>query len=161
MSIWSVIMGMLPNPWRIDKTWTLPAGNTNVQTMRVHRTVKTADGIFGKFDCDYSDFTCVTVENLAKAILPGRYRVVFDMSPRLGYLTPHIMDSVWDVAAGGDAGLRIHKANEPVQLEGCIAPGQTVDGNAVDYSAKAFDELMLLTDKSKETWIEITEEYSA
>lgn len=164
MSIWSALMGTFGNRWTFNKTWVLPAGNTNVQTMRVHRNKKTKDGAFGKFDCDYSDFTCVTVENLFDLILPGRYRVTFDESPRLGYVTPHLAVPDRDAAARArgqdEAGIRLHKFNEPEQGEGCIGVGQIIDGDAVDWSKKAFDELMLLTDKNKETWIEVTEEYS-
>lgn len=159
MSIWSAIMGTLFGKG-VSVTETLPAFNTNVQNITVTRSAKTADGILGKLTADYTDFTCVTLENLQKAVGPGRYRVTFDMSPRLGYVTPHLAVPDRDAAAGGDAGIRVHKANFPSQLEGCIAPGQTTDGDAVDNSGKAFDELMLLTDKAKETWLTISEKYS-
>lgn len=160
MSILSALKDIF-NGREITVTETLPAFNTNVQTMYVRRLNKTTDGIFGVFTCDYCTFKSVTVENLLKAIAPGRYRVSFDNSPRLGYITPHLAVLDRDRAAGGDAGIRIHKANEPTQLEGCIAPGTVVDGDAVDWSEKAFNELMLLTDQAKETWIEVSEAYSA
>ncbi|WP_207105001.1 DUF5675 family protein, partial [Staphylococcus saprophyticus] len=80
------------------------------------------------------------------------YRVTFDRSPRLGYVTPHLAVLDRDEAARArgedEAGIRMHKANTWLELRGCIAHGQVVDGDAVDFSGKAFDELMLLTDQA-------------
>lgn len=162
MWIWNVLINLIKQKGgTVAVSETLPTFYDNVQNMMLVRTKKTADGIFGHWSGDYTSYTCVTVENLQKEVAPGRYQVTFDMSPRLQYVTPHLAVPDRDLAAGGDAGIRIHKANEPVQLEGCIAPGRVLDGDAVDYSDAAFQELMLLTDKNKETWITITEAYGA
>lgn len=146
--------------WSAGKSWTLPAFNTNVQNITVTRQRRTVDGLIGNLSCDYTTFKCATLENLADAVRPGRYKVIFDMSPRLKYVTPHLLVPDRDTAAGGDAGIRVHKANYPGQLEGCIALGTAADGDAVDNSKAAFDEFMLLTDKAKETWLEIRENFS-
>lgn len=83
---------------------------------------------------------CIT--NLKDRILDGIYSAIIDLSPRLNYRTPHIRVPLRDEAAGGDAGLRIHKANLPSQSLGCIFPGKNLDGDAVDDSKDAFDTLM-------------------
>lgn len=108
---------------------------------------QTTDGLFGKLSVvDASgvvqhSFACVT--NLKLRILDGVYIAKVDLSPRLQYLCPHIAVPLRDQKAGGDAGLRIHKANEPSQSLGCIFPGEQVDGDAVDSSKDAFNSMML------------------
>jgi hypothetical protein len=112
----------------------------------INWTSKTEDGLFGQMtlnlngDLVYNE-PCVT--NLLHRIADGSYIAVVDLSPRLQYLCPHIQVPLRDVAAGGgDAGLRIHKANTPAQSLGCVFPGETVDGDAVDDSKDAFNTLM-------------------
>jgi len=106
------------------------------------------DGLFGKLRVVAEDgtikLTVVCDTNLKLRILDGDYKAKVDMSPRLQYLCPHIKVPVRDAAAGGDAGLRIHKANEPSQSLGCIFPGEDVDGDAVDDSKDAFNSMMKL-----------------
>lgn len=111
----------------------------------VQRDHKTVDGIFGTMK--FNSFQCYTVENLAKAIPAGLYSVVIDYSPRFNAQMPHIIVPARDQAAGGDAGIRIHPANLPVQLEGCIAVGDTEEPDAVDNSRITFNQLFkLITD---------------
>ena len=89
-----------------------------------------------------SVFNSVCCTNLQDRILDGTYAAEVDLSPRLQYLCPHIRVPLRDQAAGGDAGLRIHKANTPSQSLGCIFPGESIDGDAVDSSGVAFESLM-------------------
>lgn len=116
--------------------------------IKIGWTSETSDGLFGMLSVvgDNGDvkhsFPCVTNKELR--ILDGTYTAKVDMSPRLKYLCPHIKVQVRDEAAGGDAGLRIHKANEPKQSLGCIFPGEAVDGDAVDDSKDAFNDMMKL-----------------
>lgn len=116
--------------------------------IKIGWTSQTEDGLFGKLGVvddggtTLHSFPCVTNKELR--ILDGTYSVRIDMSPRLQYLCPHIKVPVRDDAAGGDAGLRIHKANEPKQSLGCVFPGEAVDGDAVDDSKDAFNEMMKL-----------------
>lgn len=53
---------------------------------------------------------------------------------------PHIIVPSRDVAAGGDAGIRIHWANFPAQLDGCVAVGTKVDGDSIDQSLIPFNK---------------------
>lgn len=128
--------------------------------IKVEWTSETSDGLFGRLSVVGDDgavqhsFACVTNKELR--ILDGTYIVRIDMSPRLQYLCPHIKDDARDKAAGGDAGLRIHKANEPKQSLGCIFPGEQVDGDAVDDSKDAFNDMMkLLPQDGSEFTVEI------
>jgi len=110
-------------------------------TIIVQRKSKSQDGIFGMMSLDWNPFTCVTLENLAKSIPVGIYDLVFDYSPHFNRVMPHIIVPVRDTAAGGDAGIRIHWANFPAQLEGCIAVGTDVDGDSIDESLVPFNQL--------------------
>jgi|HubBroStandDraft_1064217.scaffolds.fasta_scaffold727244_1 hypothetical protein len=109
---------------------------------------QTSDGLFGHIQVWDANgemrtaFFCTT--NLKLRILDGTYMAVIDMSPRLQYNCPHIKVPLRDTEAGGDAGLRIHKANEPSQSLGCIFPGTAEDGDAVDDSKDAFNGMMSL-----------------
>ena len=107
----------------------------------VQRTEKTTDGIMGKLSLDWDPFTCVTLENLAKSIPVGIYDLTFDYSPHFNRIMPHILVPERDALAGGDAGIRIHWANFPAQLEGCIAVGTDVDGDSIDESLVPFNQL--------------------
>ena len=107
----------------------------------INRTKKTEDGIFGQLMLDWNPFTCVTLENLAKSIPAGTYELDFTYSPHFNRVMPHIVVPSRDLAAGGDAGIRIHWANFPAQLEGCIAVGTNVDGDSIDESLVPFNQL--------------------
>ena len=111
--------------------------------VEINWTKTTNDGLFGTLSVDGKPVgVCCT--NLKDRILDGVYTAKIDLSPRLGYRCPHIAVPLRDVAAGGDAGLRIHKANTPSQSLGCIFPGENLDGDAVDNSGEDFDAMMLL-----------------
>ena len=108
---------------------------------------QTEDGLFGRLmavDGNDVRLTCVCDTNLKLRIDDGVYTARVDMSPRLQYKCPHIRVPLRDDEAGGDAGLRIHKANEPSQSLGCIFPGEQIDGDAVDDSKDAFNAMMAL-----------------
>ena len=112
--------------------------------IKVNRIRKTNDGIFGTLTLDFNPFTCYTVENLEKSIPSGTYDVSFDYSPKFNQIMPHIKVPSRDEAAGGDAGIRIHWANYPGQLEGCIAVGDNQEPDAVDHSIITFNKLFTL-----------------
>lgn len=110
-------------------------------TIVVQRKSKSEDGIFGQLSLDWNPFTCVTLENLAKSIPSGIYDLIFDYSPHFNRIMPRIVVPYRDSMAGGDAGIRIHWANFPAQLEGCIAVGTSVDGDSIDQSLIPFNQL--------------------
>lgn len=128
--------------------------------LTVTRTNKTQDGIFGNLQIDGNPFKCVTLENLSKEILAGVYDVNFTYSNHFGRVMPHILDPERDALAGGDAGLRIHWANYPSQLDGCIAVGQKVDGDAIDMSRIEFDQLYAIINGQEGLKIKILEDYA-
>jgi hypothetical protein len=108
---------------------------------------QTTDGLFGRLvvmDAGVAKLTCVCDTNLKLRILDGVYTARVDLSPRLQYLCPHIAVPLRDKEAGGDAGLRVHKANTPGQSLGCIFPGEQIDGDSVDDSKDAFNAMMKL-----------------
>jgi len=121
----------------------------------LQRDHKTVDGLFGGLMLDWSLFRCVTLENLDKAIPQGVYDVNFTYSPRFNRVMPHIIVPSRDSLSGGDAGIRIHWANFPAQLEGCIAVGTKVDGDSIDESLIPFNRLYALISPIKGLQIEI------
>lgn len=125
----------------------------------VTRKSKTADGIFGTMQLDWNPFTCVTLENLNKEIPVGIYDLNFTYSPHFNRVMPHIIVPSRDAAAGGDAGIRIHWANFPAQLEGCIAVGTAVDGDSIDESLVPFNQLYGILNMQAGITISIVEAY--
>lgn len=106
-------------------------------TITVQRMRKTQDGIFGKLSLDWAPFTCYTVENLLHAITPGVYTVEFTWSPEFNMITPLL-----DVP--GRTAIRIHPANWPKQLLGCIAVGDKEEPDAIDNSRITYGQLVKL-----------------
>lgn len=104
---------------------------------------------------DWNPFTCVTEENLAKCIPPGTYELDFNYSPHFNRIMPHILVPSRDSAAGGDAGIRIHWANFPTQLDGCIAVGTDVDGDSIDESLIPFNQLYAILNQQHGITIEV------
>ena len=118
----------------------------SVPLLKVQRMGRSTDGAFGMLSVN-GVAVCESMENLGKEVAEGLYDAVIDKSPHMGYMCPHLRVPDRDKAAGGDAGIRIHIANEPCQLEGCIACGSKRDGDAEDGSKKAFDKMMALLPK--------------
>lgn len=92
----------------------------------------------------YGEFKCFSLENSEYLIETGTYTAQLDMSPHLGYKTPHLRVPKRDRVAGGDAGLRVHVANVPSQLQGCIAVGQELETSSVLHSRLVFEAFMRL-----------------
>lgn len=107
--------------------------------------VDAADALFGTLACD-GRAQCLTLERASKPIAPGRYPVLMTVSgraeagslwsPRLDHRLP-LIDQV-----PRRSGLRFHAANEASQLEGCIAPGESRDGDRLVQSRIALIALM-------------------
>jgi len=73
--------------------------------------------------------------NESEAILPGRYPLILSWSP--GF--KQIMLEVLNVP--GRSGIRIHVANKPSQLLGCLAPGLSAGNDSVINSMLALQAL--------------------
>lgn len=125
----------------------------------VTRTSKSKDGIFGNLILDGNSFKCVTLENLDKEIPAGVYDVNFTFSPHFNRIMPHIVVPSRDSLAGGDAGIRIHWANFPAQLEGCVAVGTSVDGDSIDESLIPFNQLYAIIQGQEGLKIKVQEDY--
>lgn len=102
-------------------------------TITVQRKTKTSDGIFGILTLDWNPFTCVTLENLNKVLEAGVWSLTYAYSPHFNRQMPLIN-------VPGRTWTWFHWANFPIQLEGCIALGRTVDGDAIDDSVAAWNE---------------------
>jgi hypothetical protein len=97
-------------------------------------------------------FSCFTCENRILSIPEGLFEVTLDVGTHIPYLSPHIHCLERDNAAQyGDAGLRVHIANWPHQLLGCIAPGTHKTLTGVAYSELAFNAIMEILLPVKDT----------
>ena len=87
------------------------------------------------------------------AIPYGRYRVVVDYSPKFKRDMPHILD------VPHFEGIRIHAANWPTQLEGCVAVGENkVKGGLINskvYERELTSYLKMWQKRGEEIWITI------
>lgn len=124
------------------------------------RTSKSADGIFGNLQIDANPFKCVTLENLNKEIEAGVYDINFTFSPHFNRVMPHLLVPSRDALAGGDAGIRLHWANFPAQLDGCIAVGTNVDGDSIDQSLIPFNQLYAIIHGQEGLKIKIVEDFA-
>lgn len=130
-------------------------GYTKTMLITVQRKSKTEDGIFGELSLDWNSFRCVTLENLVHSIPAGLYDLNFTYSPHFNRVMPHIVVPSRDALAGGDAGIRLHWANFPAQLDGCIAVGTAVDGDSIDESLIPFNKLYAILNMQAGLQIEV------
>ena|ERR1700719_3647161 len=98
------------------------------------RNRKTDDATFGTLQIE-NVFECYTMERNTVIIPEGIYSIEFTFSPHFHRLMP-LLDGVPE-----RSDIRIHPANWPTQLEGCIAVGTAEEPDALDYSDKAFEAL--------------------
>jgi hypothetical protein len=94
----------------------------------------TADALFGTMEFKGNEI-CYTMERTVVAIPEGTYLGRKRYSPHFGMIVLGI-----DVPNRTD--IECHPANLPSQLDGCIAVGESIDGDALDNSRAAFDEMM-------------------
>ena len=119
-----------------------------MDVMTIERMVFTDKSTIGdiRFDgvlfCKCLELSCRKANPEGKmAILPGRYQVVITKSPKFGYFTPELLD------VPSRSGIRIHTANFPEQLEGCIAPGFRSDTDAIYDSKAAYNKVFAELEK--------------
>jgi hypothetical protein len=82
----------------------------------------------------------------------GSYQVILNHSPRLGYETPELVD------VPKRLGIRIHIANYPGELKGCIGVGSEAGEDAVWNSRVTFAALMnklVAVQPPEEIWINV------
>jgi hypothetical protein len=86
-------------------------------------------------------FQCFTLEPPVRATKPycipaGTYKVTLQLSPRFGFLTPHVLN------VPNFTEIEIHPGNYPGNTEGCCLVGQSHELDFVGSSRAAFDALM-------------------
>jgi len=74
--------------------------------------------------------------NESEAILPGRYRVTLSWSPGFKQIMLEVL------GVPGRSGIRIHVANKPSELLGCLAPGKTAGIDSVISSTDALRDMI-------------------
>lgn len=130
--------------------------------LTLHRRWKTEKSTIGELSIDGDRF-CYTLEDEVRppgvkipgetAIPEGRYRVVFDWSPKNKRLMPHILDVPMFTR------ILIHAGNTDVDTEGCVLVGFRSDTNLIAESKKAFDALYPILyatwQRNEEIWITV------
>jgi len=112
------------------------------------RTFKHGEAIIGVLSLD-GNRQCYTLEHKGGEVPVGKYKVELTFSPHFHQLMPLL-----DVP--GRVGIRIHPANYPKQLEGCIAPGLSFQGDSVNNSNAAFEPLFTKIKDAIEAWQPVT-----
>lgn len=122
--------------------------STNAIILAVTRdpALTTSDALFGRMAID-GKFVCFTMERTAVSIPAGMYR---------GYKreSAHFGMTVVGIVVPNRTDIECHPANEPCQLKGCIAVGESIDGDALDSSKAAFD--LMMADLPDEFTVEVT-----
>lgn len=97
----------------------------------IERHTRVGDGIPSECFVDGQHYSW-SLENASHAIPSGRYRVIVTPSARAssGQLWAPTADYLLPLLQGvpNRDGIRIHAANFPDELEGCIALGQSIQG---------------------------------
>lgn len=103
--------------------------------MTLTRKIKGKKGCFGELKIG-EKFQCYILERLDTLIPVGVYQIELTFSPRFHHLMPLLN-------VPNREGIRIHPANYPNQLEGCLAPGtvQSPEEDAIWNSNAAFGPL--------------------
>lgn len=102
--------------------------------LRVFRRPPKNNAIIGDFYID-GERVAYSLENAEKAIPGGHYLVILSYSPRFQRDMPLICN------VPGRDGIRIHSANYPHELDGCVAVGMDKGDDAVFKSRMAYKAL--------------------
>jgi hypothetical protein len=119
--------------------------------LMVNRDVFTEDSSLGQLFID-DEFECYTLEDKFREVegeLPevwkvkgetaiplGRYEVQLLLSPRFGFVTPHLLN------VPGFSEIEMHPGNTDKDTEGCILVGTQRDADSLSNSRIAFGALM-------------------
>lgn len=119
-----------------------PAINPVQDILQIKRnpTKTTMDGVFGDMVYD-GKWICFTMERKAVAIPVGRYQGCKRDSQHFGM-------RVVGISVPNRIDIEAHPANQPCQLNGCIATGGSIDNDALDNSKAAFQKMMDLLPES-------------
>lgn len=128
--------------------------------LTLQRQPPVGPALIGELSESVGYYHALTLENAAKAIPAGRYRVRLTVSERAsrGELwsprEDHRLLLVADVP--GRLGIRIHAANEAHELDGCIAVGQARMADRLAHSRLAVEALMTrLGSQVDDVWLEV------
>lgn len=112
----------------------------NDDTFRLTRMWYTDNSTIGELHVDGTllcytlELSCRKANKIGKLAIPaGTYEIQMTPSPKFECDMPELL------AVPGRTGIRIHPANKPEELEGCIATGLKHDTDAVWDSRKAFN----------------------
>lgn len=123
--------------------------------IKILRTNKTADGIFGRLSLDWNPFSCYTIERLGEEIPVGTYPVEFTYSPHFNRMMPL-------VNVPGREGIRIHWGNIPVNYQGCIGVGDraNVSADSIDNTVTTFNQLYSIISLQAGLSLSVSEVYT-
>ncbi len=129
----------------------LTSTSTPVTNLVVTRTKRTGNALFGKATIG-NEFVCYTMERTAVSVPIGTFKGCKRFSA-------HLNRTVIGIDVPGRTDIEGHDANYPCQLDGCIAFGLSIDGDALDSSVVALEKVLsLLPDAFT---VEIVEAFSA
>ncbi len=117
------------------------------------RKFKHGDALIGELSVN-GERQCYTLERDGVQIPTGTYKIELTFSPHFHRLMP-LLD------CAGRTGIRIHPANYPKQLEGCIAVGYSYEADTISRSVDAFTDLFPKIQAAIETWQEVTIQISS
>lgn len=129
--------------------------------LSLHRTDVSGDATLGTLDVDHQ-FLCYTLERTDRMFPSGKYPVVLTTSERCrrgGLWSPRKDFVLPLIEVPGRSGIRIHAANRPAQLEGCVAVGLTLPEatpGEIHQSRAALILLMEKLAKERTMWLEVT-----
>lgn len=115
---------------------TIPESQKGILRIKRSLTTTGKESRFGVMEYE-GRFLCYTLENATLELPAGTYRVVITYSPHFHRPMPLILGTY------PRTGIRIHPANWPAELGGCIAVGQAIDGRSLSSSVLAFNSLFL------------------
>lgn len=111
--------------------------------VEIRRKWETSRSVTGEMWIDGA-FFCYTLEPARTTpvhpghpcIPAGTYKVIFTVSPHLGYLTPELVN------VPGRSDIRWHIGNKPEDVLGCVVVGNAHQTDWVSNSGETFHKLM-------------------
>lgn len=114
-----------------------PNQTPNVNTISIQRgSLEPTVGIFGAGSLTWDVFKFTSLENEKLFIPPGTYKLEWHQSPHLNNATVPMLVNVPDRTE-----ILLHWGNDEACSEGCILCGTVRDGNDIDTTQTACQEL--------------------